>query len=154
MHERWRAARLSLQLSAPRVAWCLFRRRIRCAQSSDDATSIRIARARTRMTPAGRRQTTRRPSLARGRRDLFAHPSEGWLGCAPAERGRNTAAGCEDGSRLLLQSDGTDCVAPRSNASRGKTCDKGPRCFGTMNRTDRVLLILDSCALPRHAYLL
>ena len=45
MNERWRAARLSLQLSAPCVAGCVFRRRIRCAQSPDDATSI-ISRAR------------------------------------------------------------------------------------------------------------
>jgi hypothetical protein len=52
MHERWRAARLSLQLSAPCVAWRVFRRRVRCAQSPDDATSIHVARARTRPTPA------------------------------------------------------------------------------------------------------
>jgi hypothetical protein len=48
MHERWRAARLSLRLSAPCVAWCLFRRRVRCAQPPDTATSIPNARAQTR----------------------------------------------------------------------------------------------------------
>jgi hypothetical protein len=53
MHERWGAARLSLQLSAPCVAWCHFRRRISCAQSPDDATSIHIARAQTRRCRQG-----------------------------------------------------------------------------------------------------
>jgi hypothetical protein len=48
MHERWCAARLSLQLSAPCVA--RFRRRVRCTQSPEDATSIHIARERTQTT--------------------------------------------------------------------------------------------------------
>src|SRR4051812_30676378 len=52
MHERWRAARLSLQLPAPRVAWCLFRRRVSLRSVTRRATSIHIARELTRTMPA------------------------------------------------------------------------------------------------------
>jgi hypothetical protein len=51
MHERWRAARLSLQLSAPCVAWCLFPKE-GSLRSITRRCNVDLARERTLTTPA------------------------------------------------------------------------------------------------------